>query len=206
MRKQKSDRLNEISQAALQVLAERGYYGMTIQEVADRVGLSQAGLLKHVNSKNGLLFLALEQYDSDQNNPFYAYIEAKKNMSAKELELSPALMPELYRLIAQYNAENPSLAQLYLVLRAEAIDAGHPAHEYYAERGIRLRELIAEVPWKLPPAYEGRIGASTLSMVVGSAMEGLEFRWLGESGIDFVSMWHTYEDVLFPLPQWDGYR
>lgn len=179
---------------------------MTIQEVADRVGLSQAGLLKHVNSKNGLLFLALEQYDSDQNNPFYAYIEAKKNMSAKELELSPALMPELYRLIAQYNAENPSLAQLYLVLRAEAIDAGHPAHEYYAERGIRLRELIAEVPWKLPPSYEGRIGASTLSMVVGSAMEGLEFRWLGESGIDFVSMWHTYEDVLFPLPQWDGYR
>lgn len=43
------ERLKAITDAATEVVAERGYYGMTIQEVSDRVGITQAGLLKYVN-------------------------------------------------------------------------------------------------------------------------------------------------------------
>lgn len=51
------ERLKAITDAATEVVAERGYYGMTIQEVSDRVGITQAGLLKYVKNKNGLLML-----------------------------------------------------------------------------------------------------------------------------------------------------
>ena len=53
------ERLKAITDAATEVVAERGYYGMTIQEVSDRVGITQAGLLKYVKNKNGLLMLVL---------------------------------------------------------------------------------------------------------------------------------------------------
>ena len=49
------ERLKAITDAATEAVAERGYYGMTIQEVSDRVGITQAGLLKYVKNKNGLL-------------------------------------------------------------------------------------------------------------------------------------------------------
>ncbi len=43
-------------------------------------------------------------------------------------------------------------------------------------------------------------------MAIGSAMEGLELRWLGEPGIDLLQAWAAYEDILFPLPHWEGFR
>ena len=57
------ERLKAITDAATEVVAERGYYGMTIQEVSDRVGITQAGLLKYVKNKNGLLMLMLRRYE-----------------------------------------------------------------------------------------------------------------------------------------------
>ena len=45
------ERLKAITDAATEVVAERGYYGMTIQEVSNRVGITQAGLLKYVKNK-----------------------------------------------------------------------------------------------------------------------------------------------------------
>ena len=37
-------------------------------------------------------------------------------------------------------------------------------------------------------------------------MDGVQLRWLRKPGQDLRSMWAECEDVLFPLPQWDGYR
>ena len=41
------ERLKAITAAATEVVAERGYYGMPIQEVSDRGGITQAGLRKY---------------------------------------------------------------------------------------------------------------------------------------------------------------
>ncbi|NEG55877.1 TetR/AcrR family transcriptional regulator [Bifidobacterium platyrrhinorum] len=197
-------RLREIIDAATQVVAERGYYGMTIQEVADRVGITQAGLLKYVKNKNGLLTLALRHYDAD--NEANAYIKSHLAMTDEERERDPMLMPAYYRAIVRDNIERARMVQLYLVLRAEAIDPDHPAHEHYAMRGGRLRDQIAGYPWKLPPEYDTPHKIGMLSMCVGSALEGLELRWLGEPDIDLAASWAEYEDILFPLPHWEGYR
>lgn len=197
-------RLEAITDAATQVVAERGYYGMTIQEVADRVGISQAGLLKYVKNKNGLLTLVLRHYDD--TNMANDYLNGKLALTPTEREHAPMLMPEYYRIIARNTMAQPQLTQLYLILRAESIDPAHPAHDYYADRGPRLREQIAAYPWTLPPEYDTPDKVATLSMCIGSAMEGLQSRWLGEPDIDFLASWAAYEDILFPLPHWDGYR
>lgn len=207
MRKQSSQRIKDIAQAAMEVLSERGFYGMTIQEVADRAGLSQAGILKYVKNKNGLLSLILEEYDEHgEGNTGKQYLDAKLALSKEELEQSPALMPEWYRIIAQESLRNPMLTQLYIVLRAEALDPKHPAHDYFAKRGERLREEVGNLPWKLPPEFSTPQSIALLSMAVGSAMEGLQSRWLGEPNIDLLDTWAQYENILFPLPHWEGYR
>ena len=122
------ERLKAITDAATEVVAERGYYGMTIQEVSDRVGITQAGLLKYVKNKNGLLMLVLRRYeDSSEAGD---YIQSKLALTPEQRELSPLLMPEYYRTIAEGTTKRPQLTQLYLVLRAEAIDPNHPAHEH----------------------------------------------------------------------------
>ena len=113
------ERLKAITDAATEVVAERGYYGMTIQEVSDRVGITQAGLLKYVKNKNGLLMLVLRRYeDSSEAGD---YIQSKLALTPEQRELSPLLMPEYYRTIAEDTMKRPQLTQLYLVLRAEAI-------------------------------------------------------------------------------------
>ena len=143
------ERLKAITDAATEVVAERGYYGMTIQEVSDRVGITQAGLLKYVKNKNGLLMLVLRRYeDSSEAGD---YIQSKLALTPEQRELSPLLMPEYYRTIAEDTMKRPQLTQLYLVLRAEAIDPNHPAHEYYAQRGGRLRAQIGSYPWNITP-------------------------------------------------------
>ena len=55
------ERLKAITDAATEVVAERGYYGMTIQEVSDRVGIKpettfRANLRLRPNSGSFLLY------------------------------------------------------------------------------------------------------------------------------------------------------
>ena len=122
LRKQSSERIDEIVRVATEVIGERGFFGMTIQEVADRTGLSQAGVLKHVKNKRNLLDLVLRQYDfSEDENSSNNYLIRKLNLSKEELSKHPALMPEWYREIARFNEENPYQTRAYLVFLSQEI-------------------------------------------------------------------------------------
>ena len=186
---------------------EQAYGHIVSAAVADDA--QAAGELPGIESKKAyrtptFVLLVLRRYeDSSEAGD---YIQSKLALTPEQRELSPLLMPEYYRTIAEDTMKRPQLTQLYLVLRAEAIDPNHPAHEYYAQRGGRLRAQIGSYPWKLPPEYNTPQKIGLLSMCVGSAMEGLQSRWLGEPDIDFMSSWSQYEDILFPRPHWNGYR
>ena len=146
------ERLKAITDAATEVVAERGYYGMTIQEVSDRVGITQAGLLKYVKNKNGLLMLVLRRYeDSSEAGD---YIQSKLALTPEQRELSPLLMPEYYRTIAEDTMKRPQLTQLYLVLRAEAIDPNHRRTSTTPSVADGCARRSASYPWKLPPEYQ----------------------------------------------------
>ena len=57
------ERRAEIVRAALEVIAERGYRGASLAAVAERVGLTQQGLLHHFPTKEALLVAVLKERD-----------------------------------------------------------------------------------------------------------------------------------------------
>ena len=59
-----TDRRTAILDAAVESFGKLGYYGTSLQRIATEVGLTKAGVLHYVGSKEGLLDLALtEEYD-----------------------------------------------------------------------------------------------------------------------------------------------
>ena len=59
-----TDRRTTILDAAVESFGKFGYYGTSLQRIATEVGLTKAGVLHYVGSKEGLLDLALtEEYD-----------------------------------------------------------------------------------------------------------------------------------------------
>jgi TetR/AcrR family transcriptional regulator, cholesterol catabolism regulator len=50
------DRLREICRIAARVFYQKGYSGASMQEIAEAVGLTKAGLYHHIGSKDRLLF------------------------------------------------------------------------------------------------------------------------------------------------------
>ena len=60
------DRRSEILNAAVECFGTLGYYGTSLQKIATMVGLTKAGVLHYVGSKEGLLHAVLdEMYDRD---------------------------------------------------------------------------------------------------------------------------------------------
>ena len=59
------------------------------------------------------------------------------------------------------------------------------------------------IPWSVPEGVDVKLSLS----VAMAAMYGLEGRWLARPDeIDYEAEWARFEDVLFPLPLWEGYR
>ena len=56
-----TDRRTSILDAAVESFGKLGYYGTSLQRIATEVGLTKAGVLHYVGSKEGLLDLALTE-------------------------------------------------------------------------------------------------------------------------------------------------
>jgi len=65
-RKSPEARRAEITQAAAYLISRHGYNGISLKDVADKVGMSQPGILHYVGSKEGLLsLLVTDIYDAN---------------------------------------------------------------------------------------------------------------------------------------------
>lgn len=201
-RKSGDERRQEIIREATKVIAERGFYGASLQEIADGIGITQAGMLRHVKNKNELLLLVLGQFESD--NPTQACVDALVKNYRETGE--PQCFPIIYRTSVKQALDNPRLTQLYLVLRAEAMDPRHPAHDYFAQRGLKGRQSVADIAWNVPQRYRDPKAIVDLHLTMGSALDGLQMRWLGEDDFDLEHHWKICEDFFYPLPEWEGCR
>ncbi|MEK8169927.1 helix-turn-helix domain-containing protein [Streptomyces sp. M19] len=106
----------------METFAERGYHNASLAEIADRAGLTQAGVLHYFRSKERLLTGVLElrdQVDIETLGPE-----------------RPHGLAFVHHLVdtARRNAERPGIVRLYAVLSAESVTEGHPAQAYFRER------------------------------------------------------------------------
>lgn len=195
------ERLHEIVLAVVDIINERGYNGMSLQAVANKVGITQAGVLHYVGNKEGLLFEVIEHYydRSSSSEDYFSLFEP-----GGVLEDGRPKIPEYCRLIVAENAHQPEMVMLFQMLNTEAISPAHPAHDYFVNRtrGVTERDG-AEHDWSVPEGVDAQLALS----VALAAMYGLEGRWLARPDeIDYEAEWARFEDVLFPLPLWEGYR
>src|SRR5689334_17120089 len=117
-------RREAIADAALAFVVEHGHRALTTLAVAQRAGMSEAGLLYHYPSKDAVLVAALARFDALQISPL---AEGEVLATAPER--------------AAVNVRRTNVARLYAALLVEASDPSHPAHDYLKERGRAARTI-----------------------------------------------------------------
>ena len=96
------ERLSQIERTAAELFGRSGYYATSLQSLADAVGLTKAGLLHYVGSKDNLLTLVMRDvYDADAM--------AKLGADDNDQPIGTVSLPGYLRNIVAQNAERPTL-------------------------------------------------------------------------------------------------
>ncbi|MFF1322619.1 MULTISPECIES: TetR/AcrR family transcriptional regulator [Streptomyces] len=171
------ERRAEIVRAALEVIAERGYRGASLAAVAERVGLTQQGLLHYFPTKDALLVAVLQERDQWDAVP------------------NTRWRMDLLASLVEYNAMRPGIIQTFSALLGESVTEGHPARDYFTERYVQVRANMAEM---LRAEYGDRLPNGltperTAPLLV-AVMDGLQYQWLLDP--ESVDMPGAFRDFL----------
>ena len=155
---------------ALELFATSGFKGTSIAKVAERTGLSQSGLLHHFPSKAALLSAVLEERDAE---------DGQFLSSAGEPPLGWAAFDSLAALVAR-NSTRPHLVGLFVRLSAEAIEPGHPAHEWIKDHYAGIEAWLTDAIRAGKERGEIRedAPAETIVHTTVAVLDGLQQQWL----------------------------
>ena len=112
----------QILQAAVKTLATKGFWGMSLQDIADEIGITEAALYHYISSKDDLLNMVLSEcYDTPDADEYNAVTAAVTDNDGHRVYFYPRYCLN----IALYNLQRPELVQLYSVLNGEALSPTH---------------------------------------------------------------------------------
>jgi AcrR family transcriptional regulator len=168
----------EILTTALDVFAEKGYRRASLREIAESVGLSQAGLLHHFSSKEELFSEVLRKRDEVD-------ITVAEGAGASDGTDGTDAFGVLVDVV-RHNAQVPGLVQLYATISAEAADDDHPGHQYFVaryrafieqlEEHVRSEQTAGRVDAALDPRQIARIGIAVA--------DGMQVQWMLDGEAD----------------------
>jgi AcrR family transcriptional regulator len=154
----------EILAVALDVIARHGYRGASVREIADAVGLSQAGLLHYFDSKDELFTAVLVKRDEVDN-----------------AGSTGDFLDDLVRIVA-HNADVPGLVRLFAQLSLEAADPAHPAHDFFRETlAARIRAGQAD------GSLRSTLDAERTASIIIAATDGLQAQFLLDPTVDMAA-------------------
>ncbi len=162
-------RRREILDAAVDIFGAKGFTGGTLQDIADQVGMTHAGILHHFGSKDQLLIDVLEHRDRTD----------VVDLEGQHIPDGIDLFRHLVR-TAFVNARRAGIVQAYAVLSAESVTDGHPGRDYFESRYRTLRSEVAAA-FRLVCAQRGidRPGdIDRASAAILAVMDGLQVQWL----------------------------
>lgn len=197
------ERRRQIVSVAAKVIAAKGFWGTSLQDIADEIGITESALYHYIRTKDDLLRMVIEQmYDSAQADE-YVYGHARGEDRESE---SFYYFPRFCLNNVMLNIKRPEMVKLFSILNAEALSPDHPAHEYFIGRNQRFWSQISSMNWILPKKYLADPNRFhhlwTLSM---SAMDGLQLRWLSDSSANLTEEWLAFSEELFPDDVWKGF-
>ncbi|MFE9041313.1 TetR/AcrR family transcriptional regulator [Streptomyces sp. NPDC012421] len=182
-RTRSEERRAEILRAALEVIAERGYRGATLGSVAERVGLTQQGLLHYFPTKEALLVAVLEERDRWDTS-------GGRDREGWRLDLLDSLV--------EYNAMRPGIVQTFSALLGESVTDGHPAREFFTERYAQVRASMTEVlRLEFGERLPGGLTPERAAPLLTAVMDGLQYQWLLDpSAVDMPGAFRDFLRLL----------
>lgn len=182
-------RQDQILDAAFELFATIGVRATTLAAVAQKVGLSEAGVLHHFTSKDDLLLAVLARADSSLADT-EAWLAAPGG-GVESLRRLPAT--------ALLLTSNPLLARLRTMVTAESVVQDGAARRYVTERTRQIRDVVggmlAEGVRRGEFAADTAVKARAAEIV--AFMEGIQIEWLLEpDAIDLVVAYESYVTAL----------
>ena len=146
-RRRKEDRPQEITAAALEAFAEKGYSATRVTDVAERAGVSKGLLYLYFKTKEELFKAVIKSFVSPRIDALKAEIESTDLTAeeylrgpflafAKQVPKSPARI--LVRLMIAEGARHPDLTGWY---HRNVVSQGLAALRSLIERGVRDGEF-----------------------------------------------------------------
>ncbi|MGP4014697.1 TetR/AcrR family transcriptional regulator [Saccharopolyspora sp. 5N708] len=178
-----AQRREDVLRAALAVFGERGFRNASLTEIAERAGMTHAGVLHHFGSKDQLLLAVLRYRDGQE----VAGVTGRSKPHGAEL------LPHLVQTVGE-NESQPGIVQAFTVLAAESATEGHPAQSYFRDRMAGLRAAIAAGLAERTgrDAADPEVIDSAAALI--AVMDGLQIQWLLRP--DAVSMPRSAKLVL----------
>jgi AcrR family transcriptional regulator len=158
----------EILSAAVEVFSTAGFHKGSLRDVAERAGLSQAGVLHHFPSKHHLVEAVLTWRDDESRQRFTDEVSGLDSLRA------------LVELVAYNQTRTPELVELFATLSAEATSPDHPVHDYFVRRYVWV---VRYVQRSLERAVEdgavrSDIDCASEARRLVAVMDGLQVQWL----------------------------
>ncbi len=179
----------QIVDEAIRIVGDRGYNGFTVQALAERCGLSNAGLLYYFGSKDRLLVAVLEAIEIREEEYLLPLIESARDGAGYKSGTQFSL---LMAMVTRW-VEQPEVARFTLVLQLEALDETHPAHIWFAELERQALEFLALLVDELtsdPHATARQLYA---------LMNGIGHQWIrSKMSFDLLAEWEKAIRALLP--------
>ena len=174
---------------ATRLFAEGGFHKVKLADIANEVGITQAGLLHHFPSKRTLLMAMLEKRDE-------TYLKSQHKLLATGRPYLEIFIESLLE-----NEKTPKLVQLFAILSAESLVEEHPAHDWFETRYCRIvtfaeQELGKMIdPAKLPDAMT----IEDLARCTIGLADGLRLQWLrNPEQVSRVKIMQHFKTMLNP--------
>lgn len=170
----------EILRTALEVFAQDGYRGTSVRTVAERCGLSPAGLLHYFESREDMLAQVLV---------------------ARDEEAAEAIGDDAWggflRVVHRDEAQ-PGLVALYVTLAAAARDESHPAHGPLVGRYERLHaRAVAEVRTRQAAGLmDPGLDPDDAARLIVAVADGAQLQWLVDPSVDLAGPLRTLARLL----------
>ncbi|MEV6300724.1 TetR/AcrR family transcriptional regulator [Actinoplanes sp. NPDC051861] len=186
-----AERRRQIIEVTTRQIAERGFWGLSMQDVADVCGVTVPGLLHHVGSKDSLLVAVLEHRDEEDARSLAAEVGVSPEQIWSD-DPAEITLPQICSALVRRNAGQPEIVRLFAVLEAESLAPDHPAHRYFRDRQQRTLQMFGALA-------SGRVAdPAALAGQVVAMMDGLQIQWLRDPGsVDLVSAWEAAAERLF---------
>jgi AcrR family transcriptional regulator len=182
-----AERRTAIVEAAIEVFSQHGFRGSALADVAERVGVSPAGILYHFGSKEALLLAVIAERDR----------RAGEEMMALPIDGGLESLRGVIR-FAESSEREPGLAALHTVLGAESFEPGAPAHAYFHRRSrlIRRRTELMLVAAQAAGDVRADVDCEAKARQIVAFLEGAAVLWLMDDAVSLVDLYREYLDSL----------